>query len=53
MNKKIILNSKQARQIAIVIYKDIFEYVQNHKEEYEEFLNNEKILDMQDTQKGA
>lgn len=48
----VILNTTQAKQFAIAIYKDIAEYIKNHKEEYEEFLKNEKSLEVQDKQRS-
>ena len=43
MNRPITLNSKQARKFANEIYKDIYDYVVNHKVEYEKFLLAEKL----------
>lgn len=47
---EVILNTAQSKQFATAIYKDIAEYIKNHKEEYEEFLKNEKSLEVQDKQ---
>lgn len=47
---EVILNTAQSKQFATAIYKDIAEYIQNHKEEYEKFLKNEKRLEVQDKQ---
>lgn len=48
MNRPITLNSKQARKFANEIYKDIYDYVVNHKDEYEKFLLTEKLSDRQE-----
>ncbi len=46
------MSDKQVREFAKSIFADIASYVETHQEEYEEFLKNEKSLDIQDEQKS-
>ncbi len=36
------IGDEQAHKFARAIYTDVINYVKNHKEEYNKFLNNEK-----------
>ena len=42
------INRKQVQQLAFAIIADIEVYVGHHQDEYQEFLKNEKIKEVQD-----
>lgn len=47
------MSDKQIKEFARTIFADIATYIEAHQKEYEEFLRNEKSLDMQDEQRSA
>lgn len=48
--KDFVVNQKQSKEFARAIFASIREYVQNHQEEYEQFLRDEQY---NKEQKGA
>lgn len=41
---QVLLNKEQAQEFAKAIFADIADYVENHREEYEQFLAENHIL---------